>query len=1147
MSCSIGPFSQTLFLGCSVRSFSMNASWGADASTCNVGLIHDPVASMNSDALQSFQTRIKSITNKTKNTDTSSTAFDESNLNPTNDPSKSLFRHAAKQLDEKHQDQENANNRSAKVHYDASTGNKKFWYYADPGFIPTFGDTDIIGCPVNFKFDKLSFAGLIKNWTTSMQGSIDVEIESFANLLKNTTMILQKYRGSVSSLISGTKTFGAKYLIPWKPSAGVAEINVAIPSLEFDDYFGTILQGNSPNIINVFGYLENIKLGNSDWSKGKGIAANAVYDALVYLLGYDSPNKGNFSPYGGLVAKAPFNRKTGTILTIGGEDGASYRRSSNGWCYGPAARCPGSLPFLELGMLPTVVAVDGLPRSLIRLNLSNIPRPPDGIYINDDTMDIITFIDFCCSNTGVDYFIDFSPLRAGSNYTGEIYFRTVSRKTTADLNIIKNYISDIEKNVQNSNSKIIDYKYGEEFSESKTKTILIGGPQKRLHQFASVNYGVLRHRRIFEPTLAGGSRSFTAGAPGWLSATFSSRNNMYKEPNPLSTRDFDSSRGTPWRSSGNSVVAQSANNFNFIDNGTVWAGKNGSYGSVNRANNKAVSNPVAGNYSLQDDMIAPYFGIDSSNNVREVFYRDGTKQFWVNIPGYDIDGICSEATDSYAVSEVELRYALEGFDSWWYYTINKIVFGAASPLGALLTRQTKVDHGNDVALAVFFGAFGAAQRRFIAINAKVGAVWGPAEGPNDLIPLDIGSHYFNTLGIKQMANSLWQFISALAAQHYGKTFMVRLPNAYYYEDSSGKYIWSHSITDAAWENKGAPLDDLMSVGDDIVSEFATEDGRIGPFVGYNTSQEMSRSVSVDGASAPEGYWPVNVAGETVTVSYGGPNYPTEWIPGQLYYAHGSMTIPPASCQKTYVACTFPTINKYVDEDQNPSVVFVNNAPRAVIQVEGATIVSDGGTTPMIQEIMALNPNQTDFNKYLLFTGAVGPGITCVARRAMPVFAAIPMTHNFEPYGPWASHPGMIAGTTFKTFPEANVNNLVGGTSVEIDETMVPWEYGGMKELDDAGMSRVGEPDKYEQVLELGSITTADLLLAPSLGQQLNSGPYVTSITTSINDDKIQTVYNFRTFSRKIGFYNKQITENIRAQAAMRTEIYRKIRAAQGGY
>lgn len=1158
MSCiNVGPFPQTLFLGCSVTSFSMNMAWGADSSTCKVGLVHDAVPPIGSQAYTKFKTSINSITD----INMASSAFNAIDLNPGNDPSKSLFRHAAKKLKEKHDDEQNqpsgdnssSEDNISKVSYNAASGKKVYWKFGDPGFIPTFGDTDIIGCPVNFIFEGLSFAGLVKNWTTNIQGLIDVEISSFANLLKNTTMILQRYRGSISTLIENTQTFGVEYGFETNPF-------VAIPSLEAGDFNGTINQGNVANAINIFGYLESLGLGSSNWSKGRGIPASSIYDALIYLLGgQDLRNESPYSPYGALVAKSPFNRSTGQILKIA-EDGAKFTLNFPGrWCIG--ANCPGEISYLELGMLPTLPAVDGIQRSLIRLNLQGIPKPPSGMFINDDSMDLLTFIDYCCSNAGVDYTIDFSPYSNGV-YTGEINFNVVSRRSTSSLNFIKNYISNLEKDESASQKHIVDYKYGEEYSESKTKTIIIGGPQKRLHQMTSTNYGVFRHRRIFEPSKASSrvilnqtQEILWTRPDGWASATVDIRNNRYTQPNPLSTRPFDESEGLPWRDlpNTNAVVAQSYNDFKFLELPVKWIGNNGSYGTVNRANNYKSTNPVTGpSYSLNDDMIAPYFGLDSRNNVRTTFYTIGSNQFWVNIPGYDISSFFPSAgVGNYPVSETELRYILGGFDSWWLYTTYKHIFGTPSPLGALMYNSISATYGASVANHIFYTVYTANQKAYQSMYEKTSKIWGGSPLGNAEF-IDIGLNYFYNTGLEVAAKNLYQFIQQLASTHYGKTFMVRLPSSYYYYDSSGQPVWSHSITDAAWENEGAPLDDLMTVGDSFSNQFHTDDGRIGAFVGYNTSAEQARPATVtDGFGEVLGtYYPTYVEGDSVTVPYAGSDRPA-FQPGELYYAHGE-AIPVSLCQKTYVSCTFPQINKFANEDQNPSVVWSNGIPRAVVEVPGAAIVSDGGLLPMGFEIMALLPvnNLKNYHKYLILNGLNDPGTTCTARAAMPVFAAIPMTHNFEPYGPWASHPGMIAELIFSTYPQANINNLVGGTSVEIDETMVPWEYGSMKSLDDVGMLRVASQDKYEQVLEYGSLTTADLLIGSSIGQTLtaNGGPYVTSIDTSIGaNGDTKTVYNFRTFTKKIGLYNKETIDNIRAANQMRVEINRKIRAAQGGY
>jgi hypothetical protein len=232
----------------------------------------------------------------------------------------------------------------------------------------------------------------------------------------------------------------------------------------------------------------------------------------------------------------------------------------------------------------------------------------------------------------------------------------------------------------------------------------------------------------------------------------------------------------------------------------------------------------------------------------------------------------------------------------------------------------------------------------------------------------------------------------------------------------------------------------------------------------------------------------------------------------------------------------------------------NGIFRSVFRIPGATISSDNGNLPMISELLALGTNKGIYSSpfydaiRFMVLGGLPFNLSCSDRAALPVFAAVPVAHNFSPYGPWASHPGMISNSIFDNYGPSNVNNLIGGTNVEIDTTMVPWEYGSMEKLDNAGMLRVGAKDKYEQVLEYGFITVADLLLSQSnLGDRLSNGPYITSINTNIADQGIRTTYNFRTYSRKIGFYNKEQVDNIKFLNQKRIEYNTKLRASQKGY
>jgi len=1129
-----GPFRQTLFLGCSIRDFTMNSAWGADSSNCKVGLIYDGTPPMNSVGYNAFKTEINSLTNKTQDIDTSSTAFDEKNLNPSNDPSKSLFRNIAQQLNDKNNATQNTDSAGAKIFYDSATGASEDWYYGDPGFIADFGNTDIIGCPVKFRFDNLSFAGLISNWTYGSKGLIEVEIENFARLLKNTTLILQHYVGSISTTIGGTD--------------GILQggLNVAVPSLEGGSYDSSIYQGNSPNILNVFGALDG-----AGWTPAAGMSAAAIYDALVGMLDYGA--KSSYNPYGGLVAKTPFNRDTGTMLQIGGPGGAFFRvNSSSYWCRG--GNCPNTIGYEKLGLIPTVRGTDGFARSLIRVSMENVPRPPNGAYINDNSMSLMDFIDYCFDNAGSDYTIGFSPDLFGGNFSGSLGFGKVSRRSTASLTAIKDFVNSFSSD--DEAAKITEYKYGQEFNEGITKSVIIGGKQKRLHQMTTINYNVFRHARVFEPSrVSVKSQATDITLPSfqnpWVDIYANSRDNRYFQPNVASTRPFDSSQGNPWTVQDNAVVAQSANNFWSTNSAAIWGGQNGSYGTTTRGNYKAPTFPLAGlSWSPHNDLIAPFFGIDGGNAVRETHWDPQTRQLYVQIRGADLG--LEKATGYYGVSETELRYTAS-FQSWFLYTSYRFLLGKPSNLGSLLYDEISYKYGTGTANRVLGGG-GALQTKVKKIfTEKYSADYGPALG-YDWPAIERGLRNLQALGV---LSKVYDHIAEIARQHYGKTFMVRIPMSSY-TDSAGQPLYSHTTTDGAWEELGTSLDDLMTHGDSASSRFLLADGRIMPFFGFNSSVEWDRPERLTSGTGGGGdYYPLNLGGDnTVTVYYEDRQIPNVgYTPGLLNYAHGG-SISPGLCSKTYTSCTPYDKNINMMLNENKNVVYTNGSARAVYEVPGASYESDHGVSPMIHEVMAQvggNPIYDLWN-YVLLTGLNDEnGMTAFSRAALPVFAAIPITHTFAPYGPWASHPGAIANSIFATHGATNVNNLVGGTSVEIDEGMVPWEYGGSKSLDYVGLLRAGAKDKYEQVVEYGSLTTANIVLGDGLGSKLDGvGPYITSVNVNVNGSEIRATYNFRTFTKKIGFYNKEITENIRTNNRLRLEANRKAiamaqEARRGGY
>jgi len=93
------------------------------------------------------------------------------------------------------------------------------------------------------------------------------------------------------------------------------------------------------------------------------------------------------------------------------------------------------------------------------------------------------------------------------------------------------------------------------------------------------------------------------------------------------------------------------------------------------------------------------------------------------------------------------------------------------------------------------------------------------------------------------------------------------------------------------------------------------------------------------------------------------------------------------------------------------------------------------------------------------------------RAAFPLFCAIPIEYNDYVYGPWINHPGLNKDNIFPDSANSllDVENLIGGVKVVVEEGLAPWNYGGMTALDEAVMSKIAEDVNYQQVLENGSV------------------------------------------------------------------------------
>jgi hypothetical protein len=335
-----GPYPQTMFLGCSVVSFNVSLGWGNQPSSLSVTLVEDtaPHYVMTHDGgiyrttavgLQSSVNHYYSTLKPRKNATTGAI----------NETAAAYKTRVASFLDT------NGNlivPGKIFYHYNDRLGKleQKYWLGPDPGFIgsrnkfrrnsrvtlgtdPITGkqnvelgeQVDIIGCPVYFQLDDFNFCGIVKSWRSVNSGtggrSYQVDIEGPNEIINQTQMILSNYTGGVfvKSDASGGEQPQGEISGPsddlWSSKVTLSE---AFKGNMTDD-------GNIPNIINIYGFLEAMAPGGFGGAgiNDEGLNTNSIIYTINYLLSLPTistsrpgqTTRSIFSPFGALVGRSP--------------------------------------------------------------------------------------------------------------------------------------------------------------------------------------------------------------------------------------------------------------------------------------------------------------------------------------------------------------------------------------------------------------------------------------------------------------------------------------------------------------------------------------------------------------------------------------------------------------------------------------------------------------------------------------------------------------------------------------------------------------------------------------------------------------------------------------------------------------------------
>lgn len=1217
----VGPLAQTLFLGCSLSSITMNFAWGSESSTCTVKLAKDTSAHPNASAFGQIDTRLSTILN---NNSTESREFDSAQLNM-NDPAYTLQKSLAhsEDLREKYRDREDVANLSPSRIKDNGkkcwnvhnlTADPANWVGPDPGFVgdDTFVQGNVfqsIGVPVYFKFDQLEFGGLINKWSYA-GGMYDVTIQGPGSILKGCNLILNDYYGSVATQMPNTPaTFdGSDISMP-------SNIYTLPDGITWRPYNSDVFQGNIPNLFNIFGYAtDQYGFGALNITEF-GISAGQIYDLLVEMLNNEQGiQKNPFNPYGAIVARS--------LMKYGNQGTAGTYDIIN-----PAAETisfqGSTINLTQLGFLNHKTAVDNTFRPLLRLDLSDVPRPPNGAYLDaTSSMSLDEFINFCCEGAGFDWNCEIIPDLASSDFSGRIYIRTYNRNIQTPTKVLRNFV-----NTFTASDKIISFNLGEAHnSEDKVRKVVVGAKQQRLYQVSSNTLSQFRHINRFDPETM---RFTTEGAD--LAESFlinGDSRNQVREPLAGSTRPWDSSWGPAYRTYGGAVAAQISNDF--LTGVNAWSNKlmtKGNYSTYNPSlattddvpatgPSTTAQTPIFGpsaiggqSYPVFLDLISPYFGRHGDGSLRQVFFDRGLKQLWINVALNDILTFFPNVPSSFvggktlSICENEMRAAIAGMDSWLTYIFEPMKMGYVTPTGKLIRDWVRHRFGTARGNAVLLEGISVLDN-----DTKKSAL--PSESPQTNRINPASKQMYDTQ-VYPVLQNLHSYIAGDIGSHYGSEYAVRIPYIKRSVDATGKAHYDYEVIDSAWEEFGNFIDDTIQMGSDEAFALAESDGKFGPILGYNAAHEGMRARPERNTDIGSALYKMTTGGRIMTHYKGSVTAPGTWyqpldiqnhsaedlivvgwdtflIPGErsLGGVPAGTLIPNQFAGQSsatdsfgesipnnlkYKAYTKASIEDIVPENRTNTkilttslanyVVLRSNNPIFLKSAKSAkiTLLEDllhanlfGYQNPTLGSAQSWNlaiPNDIQTWK-LMFTlillngntvsSALLPNITAnnnenvpiSPRAAMPCFAAVPVRYNLSTYGPWSTHPGVIALDIFPTETVTNArkltNNIIGGVEVDVSESYNPWDYGGMTNLDTAVLANLAEANRYQQVQEEGTIQVANILFQNgNLGSRAinDNGPMINAINVDIGGEGIRSTYHFRSYSRKLGFYNKSQATN----------------------
>ena len=532
-----------------------------------------------------------------------------------------------------------------------------------------------------------------------------------------------------------------------------------------------------------------------------------------------------------------------------------------------------------------------------------------------------------------------------------------------------------------------------------------------------------------------------------------------------------------------------------------------------------------------DDLITPYFGLDTNNDII-VPELDGDNFWFFDAPSLDLQLQLSATRYSRAIpstiqiNEKELIAASSSQVAWSSYASTQ-----NTPLwqALVLNLSGQFDQSHQIELIVELYANGDQLRApdLMSIRDKS---WRPINASEqDVEIMEIAYTW-----IKKFSDD------------YGKKFMVRVPytcgkmdteSTFQATGARGIILTSEQPSDGGWTEFNTPNTTVLQLDHpSLYTDFFTlSDNRLGAFCKYDNADSLE-SINLD----------VN-------------DFVTKVVDGD---------------DKVWIKVGVEDEYVYLDK----STLF---SPRAVITLPHAITEIEQNAGDFIKQINGIENIQTNFSTNAVdkakvrakvkeaFESAGGSPLQLgmQSKMIMPDAVGFGIKSNILTYGPWGA--GAIAG----------------GVEVKQDDGLVPWEYGGFDNLDLAGEALANEGITNNQVEDAGSVTLPGYPLVP-VGAELRSsidasgpyfnglgvnlvenrvsllevvdsintyslpmyswvgtfGPNVTNLTCEVGPNGIQTTYQLRTWTPKFGKFARNNAQRIKQVGQQQLAYGKNLRA-----